>query len=44
MHKDYYLKNLSIITLLILEEIDSDESIKSENVLNNFSKSLFKNG
>ena len=24
MHKDYYLKNLSIITLLILEEIDSD--------------------
>ena len=38
MHKDYYLKNLSIITLLILEEIDSDESIKSENVLNNYSK------
>ena len=37
-HKDYYLKDLPIITLLILEEISSDESIKSENTLNNFSK------
>ena len=37
-NKDYYNSHLSVIALLIIEEIISDESIKSENYLNNFSK------
>ena len=37
-HKEFYINNLSIASLTILEEIVSDKSIIAENIINNFSK------
>ena len=37
-NKDYYDKNLSIITLALIDEIIYDESIKENNIINNFAK------
>ena len=37
-HKDYYINNLAIATISLLEEIVSDKSIIPENIIHNFSK------
>ena len=37
-NKDYYDKNLAIVTLSLLDDIIYDESIKANNIINNFAK------